>query len=82
MRTVLGGLSRRTPPCGGVVSYLSERIYREVAYIAYHFNWPKDEIMSMSHYERQRWIREISAINKQINTNIVKAFGESEKRND
>jgi len=79
---VLGDLSGRTAPCGGAVSYLSERIYREVAYIAYHFNWARDEIMSMSHYERQRWIREISAINKQVNTNIVRAFGEPENSND
>gem|GEM_PF-690495 len=79
---MFGGLSGGTSSCGGAVSYLSERIYREVAYIAYHFNWSRDEIMSMSHYERQRWVREISAINKQINANIVRSFGEPEKSSD
>ena len=78
---MFGCLPRGTSPRGGVVIYLSERIYREVAYVAYHFNWSRDDIMSMSHYERQKWISEISAINKQINANIVRSFGEPEKIN-
>lgn len=52
---------------GGILSYPLERIFQEVAYIAYHFHWSQDEILSMEHRERQLWIREISAINKEIN---------------
>jgi hypothetical protein len=35
--------------------------------VAYHFHWSKDEIMEMSHFERQRWVKEISQINQEIN---------------
>jgi hypothetical protein len=40
---------------------------QEVAYVAYHFHWPKDEIMEMSHLERHNWVKEISRINQEIN---------------
>lgn len=40
---------------------------QEVAYIAYHFHWPKEEIEQMSHLERHRWVEEISRINREIN---------------
>lgn len=52
---------------GGIVSYPLERIYQEVAYIAYHFHWSIEEILAMEHRERQVWVREISEINKEIN---------------
>ena len=44
-----------------------ERIFQEVAYIAYHFHWSLDDLLDMEHRERQLWIKEISAINKEIN---------------
>ena len=40
---------------------------QEVAYIAYHFHWTKEEIEQMSHRERHRWVEEISRINREIN---------------
>ena len=49
------------------MSYPLERIYQEVAYIAYHFHWAIEDILSMEHRERQIWVREISEINKEIN---------------
>ncbi len=49
------------------MSYPLERIYQEVAYIAYHFHWSIEEILVMEHRERQVWVREISEINKEIN---------------
>lgn len=52
---------------GGIVSYPLDRLYQEVAYIAYHFHWPLEEILEMEHKERQTWVREISEINKEIN---------------
>ncbi|MDY6969457.1 MAG: DUF6760 family protein [Spirochaetota bacterium] len=45
-------------------------MYREAAYIAYHFNWSKQEIFEMTHHERKRWISEIARINRIINANI------------
>lgn len=49
------------------MSYPLERIYQEVAYIAYHFHWSLDEVLEMEHKERQIWVKEISEINKEIN---------------
>ena len=47
--------------------YPLDQMTREVAYVAYHFHWPKDEIMAMPHLERHRWATEISNINQEIN---------------
>ncbi|WP_020614497.1 DUF6760 family protein [Sediminispirochaeta bajacaliforniensis] len=52
---------------GGSVSRLSAQIYREAAYIAYHFGWGRKEVLEMSHRERQRWLREIGRINEEVN---------------
>jgi hypothetical protein len=50
-----------------VIVYPLDRLYEEVAYIAYHFHWPYGEIMTMEHAERQRWVDEIAAINTRLN---------------
>ena len=47
--------------------YPTDRLYEEVAFVAYHFNWSHDEVLAMPHGERQRWCEEISAINERIN---------------
>jgi hypothetical protein len=52
---------------GGIVGYPLDRLYGEVAFLAYHFHWPYEEIMQMEHRERRRWCEEISKINKQLN---------------
>jgi len=49
------------------VSYPLENILKEVAFVAYHFHWPREEILGMSHKERHTWVKEISAINEKIN---------------
>ena len=54
-------------PGGGIISYPLDKLYQEVAYIAYHFHWPLHDVLEMEHKERQIWIREISAINREIN---------------
>ena len=51
-----------------MICYPSERLYEEVAYIAYHLHWPHDQVMSMSHQERQRWVTEVGHINERIST--------------
>jgi hypothetical protein len=43
-----------------------ETLFGEVAYIAYHFHWPRDEILDLSHVERRRWVQEIAAINERL----------------
>lgn len=53
-------------PLGGIVGYPSERLYEEVAYVAYHFHWPPDDILDLEHHSRQRWVEEIGKINQQV----------------
>ena len=60
-------LVARRRPIGGILSYPLERLYQEVAYIAYHFHWSLNDILLLEHKERQIWVREISEINNQIN---------------
>lgn len=50
-----------------MMGYPSDRLFEEVAYIAYHFHWPYDEVMRMDHRDRQRWVAEIARINRQLN---------------
>jgi hypothetical protein len=61
--TVRGGVDQR----GGNWRYPLERLYEEVAYIAYHFHWPHEEILALEHAERQRWVAEIAKINQRLN---------------
>ena len=52
--------------------YPLDRLAQEVAYVAYHFHWSKDEIAEMSHLERNRWVSEIARINREIAEPSVK----------
>jgi len=47
--------------------YPLDQIYEEVAFVAYHFNWGRTDILDMPHWERQRWCEEISDINEKMN---------------
>jgi hypothetical protein len=48
------------------VTYAAERIYEEVAYIAYHFHWSHEEILDLEHPTRARYVREIADINARL----------------
>jgi len=50
-----------------MIVYPLDRLYQEMAYVAYHFHWPYGEIMQMDHRERQRWVDEIADINTRLN---------------
>jgi len=49
-----------------MIGYPLERIYEEVAYIAYHFHWRYEDVVNLEHKERQKWCEEISKINKKL----------------
>jgi hypothetical protein len=34
-----------------------------VAYVAYHFHWPHEQLLLLEHGERRRWAQEIARIN-------------------
>jgi hypothetical protein len=48
------------------VTYAAERLYEEVAYVAYHFHWSLDEILDLEHADRQRFVDEIAGINRRL----------------
>ena len=49
-----------------MIGYPLDQAYREVAFIAFHFHWPADDILWLEHAERRRWVMEISEINQRI----------------
>ena len=48
------------------MTYAADRLYEEVAYVAYHFHWSMDDILDMEHPTRLRFVQEISKINRRI----------------
>ncbi len=49
-----------------MIGYPLDRLYEEVAYIAYHFHWPAEEILGMEHRDRRQWAAEIAKLNARI----------------
>lgn len=45
------------------MTYAVDRLYEEIAYVAYHFNWSRDDILDLEHRERLRFVNEIASIN-------------------
>ena len=50
-----------------MIGYPPEELAGEVAFIAYHFHWPRAEIMDLDHLSRRAWVAEISKINERLN---------------
>jgi hypothetical protein len=48
------------------VGYPLDRLYEEVAYIAYYFHWPMEQLLELEHGERQHWVDEIARINRRL----------------
>jgi uncharacterized protein DUF6760 len=46
------------------VTFDADRLFEEVAYVAYHFHWPLESIIDLEHPLRQRFVEEIGAINQ------------------
>jgi len=50
------------------MTYATDRVYEEVAYVAYHFHWSFEELLDMEHPTRQRFVDEIAKINRRISS--------------
>ncbi|MBW4616342.1 MAG: hypothetical protein KME21_24310 [Desmonostoc vinosum HA7617-LM4] len=48
------------------MSYPSDTLYEEVAFIAYYFHWSQNDILNLEHTTRQRWVAEINKINQKL----------------
>jgi len=51
-------------------------VFEEVAYVAYYFHWPHDQVMNMEHRERQRWVAEIAKINQRLNDAMASGYSD------
>lgn len=45
------------------MTYATDRLYEELAYMAFHFHWSLAELLDLEHAERRRYVDEISRIN-------------------
>jgi hypothetical protein len=48
------------------VTYATDRLFEEVAYVAYHFHWSFEEILDLEHADRRRFVEEIASINRRL----------------
>jgi hypothetical protein len=46
------------------VTYATERLLEEVAYVAYHFHWSFEELLDLEHPVRRRFVEEIDRLNR------------------
>ena len=48
------------------MTYAIDRLYEEMAYVAYHFHWSLDGIIDLEHPLRRRFVDEIGRINRRL----------------
>ncbi|WP_372412159.1 DUF6760 family protein [Streptomyces luteireticuli] len=48
------------------MTYPPGRLREEVGFIAYHFHWPRVDVLGMTHAERLGWVREINRIHVRL----------------
>ncbi len=48
------------------MTYAADRLWEEVAYVAYYLHWDLDSILDLEHPVRQRFVGEIGKINRRI----------------
>ena len=48
------------------MTYAADRLYEEVAYVAYHFHWSMNELLDLDHPTRRRFVDEIASINRRM----------------
>ena len=49
-----------------MTTYATDRMFEEIAYVAYHLHWSMDEILDLEHPLRQRFVEEIGRINRRL----------------
>ncbi|MFE6775600.1 DUF6760 family protein [Streptomyces sp. NPDC057702] len=44
------------------MTYATDRMHEEVAYLAYHFHWSLDQILDLEHADRLRYAHQIARL--------------------
>jgi hypothetical protein len=47
------------------VTYATDRLMDEVAYVSYHYHWSLDTVLDLEHPDRHRFIQAIGQFNGQ-----------------
>ena len=48
------------------MTYATDRLFEEIAYVAYHLHWSFEEILDLEHPLRQRMVEEVASINRRL----------------
>ncbi|WP_433328661.1 DUF6760 family protein [Spirillospora sp. CA-294931] len=44
------------------MTYATDRLHEEIAYVAYHFHWSLEEILDLEHPDRRRYADHIASL--------------------
>lgn len=44
------------------MTYAPERLYEEIAYLAYHLHWSRADLLDLEHPERTRYLDQVAAM--------------------
>lgn len=44
------------------MTYATDRLQEEIAYIAYHFHWNLDDILDLEHHDRREYADRIGSL--------------------
>lgn len=44
------------------MTYAADRLYEDVAYVAFHLHWSLDQILDLEHLTRRRFVHEITRL--------------------
>ncbi|MGA5452238.1 DUF6760 family protein [Streptomyces umbrinus] len=44
------------------MTYATDRLNEEIAYVAYHFHWSLEEILDLEHQDRRRFTEQIASL--------------------
>jgi len=48
------------------MTYATDRLFEEIAYVSYHLHWSFEEILELEHADRLRFVEEIAQINRRL----------------
>lgn len=43
------------------MTYATDRLHEEIAYVAYHFHWDLESLLDLEHHDRRRFVDQISS---------------------
>jgi len=45
-------------------------MFEEIAFIAYYFHWPLQDILDLEHQDRRQWVEQVTRINQEMNAAV------------